>query len=259
MVFNKPQLAFSTSLPYAIWQIRWDPVQKRFGIETRHPDDGGAYLFYLDAKKGVLLQKEYPMGYPLPDKAWTLVGIWDGIFLARKMGQQQPYALGIMAIDARNGQVIWELPHMRFVKQEGPWVACQIASMVSGPLQWVHLQEGKLQQQPTTYTAIEETLIEGPELYTAEAPEWVKPYQPIGDIYRMHLNGGMLWCFQYVKKCENSSGYFVRWMGVKEEKICFEEDILGPLPQLLPEIFFKIDQQLFLIGNNKREFVSYLV
>jgi hypothetical protein len=255
MELNKPHPQFVVSFPYPIWQIKWDTSLQQLGIETRHPSLGIPYLFNLDVKKGELLQNNVTLG----DRNWTLVSAWNGLWILRKVGQDTPYSIGIQVLDSRTGEKIWEAPHLRFVGHHHDILTCRTSSVVSGPVLKLDVYTGQPVSSTTKLSDTIEDSIETPRYYDAEPPPLLSKYTPLDGFHHLTWEDKALWTFQYVKKCEISSDIYVRWVLINNGEIMFDADLLGPLKKMLPEILFKIKNQVFLVGDNKRDFVSYLV
>ncbi len=95
-----------------------------------------------------------------------------------------------------------------------------------------------------------------PIIYNGEIPLFLKDFPIDGDIWINSVNDYFIWAF-YEKQKNNR--YQIRLVQSTREMLIESILAVSGLELKLFNIYFLIHRQIFLLTDNKREFVSYLV
>src|SRR5690606_27368344 len=94
-----------------------------------------------------------------------------------------------------------------------------------------------------------------PQRYGHGLPECLAGYPVHGDLFYCQIGPKQLWAFHEARQ----GSYRVRMVITSGLTVLADQIILPELAKMTPELFFMIGQQVFIISDNKREIVSYLV
>ena len=128
-------------------------------------------------------------------------------------------------------------------------------NFASGYEQHVDIDTGALTHinKPTNRRSAPDIII--PQRYTLELPAPLANYVIQGEILHCRIGSKQLFAFHEV----TPQSYRVRLVIYSGLNILSDEIVLTGLTKMIPELFFAIGRQLFFVGDNKREIVSYLV
>ncbi len=243
--------AFKKSFLGIVWRIEADTTNDILAIETRDQDTGNPSFSAFDYTTGVSFTDEMPYG----DRNWALAGTADRKLVLRAFGQNSPDSAGIACIDAINGKLLWEQFNYVLVGLGNQQLTVRHRNFASGYEQHLDLRSGNLTQFNNATNKPTGPNIVLPQRYTAEGPALLANYEVHGDIFHCRIGEKQVWAFHEV----THQTYRVRLVISSGLNVLSDSVVLADLAKMIPELFFTIDGQLFLVSDNKREIVSYLV
>ncbi|WP_177180998.1 DUF4905 domain-containing protein [Parapedobacter koreensis] len=242
--------AFRKSFLGLIWRIEVDAANSIFAVESRNQDNGNPAFSALDYTTGQSLLHEMPYG----DRHWTLAGITDGKLILRAFAPDSPDSPGIACVDAFTGKLRWEQFNYTLVNIGNRQLTVRHRNFAGGYEQYLDLANGNLTQFNISANKPIGPDIVIPQTYTGEIP-MLLDYAAYGDIFYCQTGAKHVWAFHE----KDRQTFRVRLVVSNGLTILADTIILTNLAKMIPELFFMIDQLLFIIGDNKQEIVSYLV
>ncbi len=235
-----------------VWRIEADTARNLLAVETRNTETGKPLFSAFDSRTGVSFIHEKPYG----DRNWALAGTADRKLVIRSYGQNSPEGAGIACIDANNGHVLWEQFHYVLVGMAGTRLAVRHRNLAGGYEQHLDLATGDLVKTGTTAGHPEEApQVVIPLRYAYGIPDSLANYPAHGDIFYCEIGSRQVWAFHEAIQ----DMYRVRIVISSGLTIVADRVVLPDLVKMLPELFFVIGNQLFIVSDNKQEIVSYLV
>lgn len=243
--------AFKKSFLGIVWRIEADTANNILAIETRDEATGNPSFSVFDYTTGTSLVHERPYG----DRNWALAGTTDRKLIVRAFGHNSPDSAGIACIDATTGELLWEQFNYMLVGIGDQQLTVRHRNFASGYEQYIDIHTGNLTQadQPTDKPAGLAIVL--PQRHIGNVPALLANYEIHGDIFCCPIGSKQVWAFHEV----THQKYRVRLVISNGLNVLSDEVVLTNLAHMIPELFFAIDRQLFLVSDNKREIVSYLV
>lgn len=243
--------AFRQSFLGHIWRIEADTAVGLLAVETRDHTTGNPLFSALRYHTGTPIIQEMPYG----DRNWTLAGIADGKLVLKALGHGSPESAGIACIDVYSGKVAWEQFNYVLLALVGKQLAVRHRNFASGYEQRLDLHTGGLTQINNFTDKPTGSDIVIPKRYIADHPLFLKKYAVHGDLFQCCIGSKKIWAFHERDK----QLYRIRIVISSGLSVLDDHVVMTGLDKMAPELFFAIDQQLFFIGDNKQEIVSYLV
>ena len=234
-----------------VWRIEADTTAHLLAIETRDQETGHPFFSALDYRSGNLLIHEKPYG----DRNWGLAGLADRKLLIKAFGQNSPNGTGIACIDIDHGGLLWEQFNFVLVRAGHRQLTVRHRNFAAGYEQYLDASTGnltpfnKMAAKPTEANTVL------PQRYEQGIPECLVGYPVHGDLFHCQIGQKQLWGFHEVIQ----EAYRVRLVVTSGLSVLADQVVLTELAKMTPELFFVIGQQVFIISDNKREIVSYLV
>ncbi len=243
--------AFKKSFLGLIWRIEADTANGLIAVETRDEHTGTPTFSTLQYATGDSLIDEISYG----DRHWTLAGMVEGKLILRKFGHHRPDSAGIVCIDALNGRVLWEqFNYVLLAVYDGEIIA-RHRNFADGYEQRLSIHHGILSQKTDSPNKPMTKKIVLPQHHTGNVPEFLENYEIQGDLLKASTGQRDIWAFHE----RDGQFYRVRLLVSDGLNVLVDEVVIPHLTKMTPELFFMIDNQIFLIGYNKRKIVSYLV
>ncbi|MBK1441970.1 DUF4905 domain-containing protein [Parapedobacter sp. ISTM3] len=242
---------FQKSFLGLIWRIEADTANGVLAIETRNRDQGTPSFSVVDYTTGVSLIHEIPYG----DRHWTLAGIIEGKLIVRAFGTDSPDHPGIACLDAFTGNLLWEQFNYTLLGIANRQLIVRHRSFAAGYEQYLAPSDGNLTQFNISVDKPIGSAVVLPRTYTADVPTFLKNYAVYGDIFYCQVGLKHIWAFHE----KDGQAFRVRLVVSSGRAILADVVVLANLVKMTPEVFFMIDQLLFIISDNKQEIVSYLV
>lgn len=242
--------AFEESFSGLLWRIEVDTARQLLAVETRAPDTGNPSFSVLHYRDGTILFREQPYG----DRHWTLAGTMNGRVILKAFGSDSPEGTGIVSLDAYTGAVVWEQHQYRLVALNRSRLTVRHRSLATGYEQQLDPLTGNLTKFNISFDKPDDSDIVLPTP-VAGIPAILADYAVFGDVLLCPIGPKNVWAFHE----RIGSGYRIRMVVTSDTERLDDRIVVADLPKMLPEIFFAADGQLFLLGDNKRKIVSYLV
>lgn len=242
---------FKKSFVGVVWRMEADTANGLFAVETRQVDGGTAAYSVIRYETGEFLLHEIAYG----DRNWTLVGFVEGRILLRALGTDTPMAPGITCLDAYSGRVIWEQFNYVWLGLDGGEVIARHRNFAGGYEQRLDVHSGQIEQKrniPNKPTAPPIVL---PELHYGQSPAFLAKYSIYSDLVCCRVADKVVWGFHE----KMGQHYQIRLVISNDIRVLADPIVLSGLERMIPELFFMIGSHLFMIGNNKREIIAYLV
>ncbi|GGC45819.1 hypothetical protein GCM10011386_42610 [Parapedobacter defluvii] len=243
--------AFRKSFLGMVWRIEADTTATLLAIETRNEDTGMPLFSAIEYDSGVPFMDEKPYG----DRTWSLAGIVEDNLILRAWGQHTPDGAGIACINATTGDVLWEQFNYTLVAIQHRQLVVRHRNFASGYEQRMNPLDGNLTQINNPATKPDAPKIVLPERYRDDKPLFLERYPIQGDLFYCQVGDRMVWAFHEV----SDHTYCIRIAVSRGLKMLADRVMVSGLARMAPELFFMINNQVFFIGDNKREIVSYLV
>jgi len=243
--------AFRKSFLGVVWRIEADTATGILAIETRDPDTGVPSFAAIEYSTGISLIDEIQYG----DRNWALAGVTDGKLILRAWGQNTPEGAGVACIDATTGNVLWEQFNYTLVSLENRQLVVRHRNFASGYEQYLTPLDGSLTKKNKVINKPTEPEIVLPKRYIGDTPLFLEGYDIKGELFFCSVEDRNVWAFHEA----DDPTYRIRLVVSRGLKMLKDRIVVSDLPKMAPELFFRIKDQLFFIGDNKREIVAYLV
>src|SRR5690606_416406 len=243
--------AFKKSFLGMVWRIEADTTGNLLAVETRDKDTGRPAFSAFNYQTGESFIHEKPYG----DRNWALAGIANRKLILRAFGQRSPDGAGIACIDAVDGELAWEQFNYVLLHVGSQQLTVRHRNFAGGYEQYLDSATGNLTQFNKTTSKPTEPTIVLPQRYEHDVPGILAGYAIHGDLFYCQIGPKHLWTFHEATQ----EAYRVRLVITSDLSILDDRIILRELIRMTPELFFMIEQQLFIVSDNKREIVSYLV
>ncbi|WP_104382672.1 hypothetical protein [Sphingobacterium sp. HMA12] len=243
--------AFNTVFNYPIWRIEIDAKSRLIAVETRNPADTRPYFNVITFEGDYLLQDLEAIS-----KEWVLAGIQCHKLILKKISSNSPIDAGVHVIDCYQPD------------QQETWFNYLFVEMVNGGLR---LRPKMIEQGMQLFLDLKTMSIENkkeesfkpfdgqivyPINYNGQIPQFLTDFTVDGEIWISALDDYFIWAF-YEKNTDNH--YQIRIVRSTKERLIDAIIAVDQLPLKFFNIYFLVNKQIFLLTDNKREFVSYLV
>lgn len=243
---------FQKSFSGLVWRIEVDTVNRLMAVETRNTDTGTPRFSTLRYTTGESLVDELAYG----DRNWTLAGASHGNLVLRAYGQHGPESAGVASIDATTGKILWEQFNYNLLELREGVLRVRHRNFASGHEQYLSIADGELTPVPNLLVVDQtDQHIIIPKPHIGERPGFLSNYAIHGELFHCAPKQVQVWGF-HEKKDET---YSIRLVVSNDLGIVTDKVGITGLTKMIPELFFMINDQLFLIGDNKQKIVSYLV
>ncbi|MFD1768955.1 hypothetical protein [Sphingobacterium suaedae] len=244
--------AFEKKFPFQIWKIVADTSTQLLGVELRGDGTQHAILYVLDFQGNLLLEN-----LQLPEKEWTLEALQHQTIVLKRVGDSHPVKEGIHLLDIQ-GQT-------RYLSHEYTWVDTYLhylkvrhRSLQSGFEEYIDIRDAKKVRQTSPIPEEFCTAVKMPIPYTGKLPDYLPHILPpdqadIPWVSRAHDK--LIWSYHH----KDGQHYHLNLCISDTSKLLYEQRLLTDMPKMIPQPYFQVGNQIFLMSYNKQEIVSYLV
>ncbi len=243
--------AFQKSFLGLVWRIEVDATHGLMAVETRDESTGTPRFSAIRYATGTSLLHETPYG----DRNWTLAGVVTGKLILRTFGEKSPTGTGIACIDIDSGQVRWEQFNYTLLDIVDSQLLVRHRNFADGYEQYLDVYEGNLTPKNSAQNKPKHATIVIPKRHLGMKPFFLQGLAIVGDVFHCLAERKDVWAFHE----QDEEGYRVRLIISSGLEVLADEMIMDGLTKMAPELFFMLEKQIFLIGDNKRKIVSYLV
>ncbi|PRD55954.1 hypothetical protein [Sphingobacterium gobiense] len=240
--------AFEKNFPYQIWKIVADASTRQIAVELRDAKSTCAILYVIDFEgKEILKHKQ------IDEKEWTLEAIQHHTIVLKRVGDTQPVKEGILFLDMQGAP--------RHLWQEYTWIDtyCDVVKVrhrnfQSGFEEYIDIEALKKTSNPgraQEYCSV----IKMPVPYTGVLPPYLQN-AVIQDLpWISRAADRILWSYH----TKENELYYLNLSVADKSDLLWTQCLLSDMPKMIPQPYFQIENQLFLMSYNKRKIVSYLV
>lgn len=243
--------AFNFIFTYPIWRIEIDAENKLIAVETRNPDDTLPYFNVVTFEGTYVLQD-----FKAIAKEWVLAGIQYKKLILKKIANNSPIDAGIQVIDCYNPQLQETWFNYIFIGMVDQGVLIRPKLIAEGFQLFLNLQSMSIESKNEIPFKPYASELVYPIIYNGQIPLFLKDFPIDGEIWINTVNDYFIWAF-YEK--DRNNRYQIRLVQSTREKLTESIIAVSELELKLFNIYFLIHEQIFLLTDNKREFVSYLV
>jgi len=240
---------FSQDFPFIIWKIVADPLSAMLGIELRHPESTLPILYSLDFKGDI-----HHKALELSPKEWTLDAICKDKLILKKVGDYQPVKEGVQIIDGHGHTVFTSEEHV-LLHSDQHYLQLRHRSFQSGFEHYVNLDDYSVSQQAPTAKAAAGPILEIPQFYNGPKPSYLQTVTMADGLWLSRWEDKFLWTYHRQEKDK----YQLILCIADESNLLHTEIMMEDMPKMIPQPYFQIGNQLFLLSYNKQEIVSYLL
>lgn len=241
--------AFEKTFPFQIWKIVVDASSRMIGVELRAPDASNAILYVFDFAGHLLLEH-----WPVLEKEWTLEALQHHTIVLKRVGDSRPVKEGILLLDLQG--------NVRYLSQEYIWVDTCLhyikvrhRSFQSGFEEYIDIQQAKRVIPKTDVCEEYCSALKMPMPYSGTLPDYL-PKDDMQDLPWVSRSADkLLWTYH----TKEQGNYHLNLCVAETSKVLYEHRLLYDMPKMIPQPYFQIGNQIFLMSYNKQEIVSYLV
>lgn len=240
--------AFEKKFPFQIWKIVVDVSSKQIGVELRDSDSTLPILYILDFEGKEILQHKQ-----LDEKEWTLEALQHDTLILKRVGDTLPVKEGILFLDREgNERRLW---------QEYIWldtfpdtIQARHRNLQSGFEEYIDIRTLQKVTAKTIQQGYDES-IKMPIPYHGTRPAYLQHIR-IEDLPWISRAGDyILWSYH----TKENTSYNLNLCITDKSNIIYTQRLLANMPKMIPQPYFQVANQIFLMSYNKREIVSYLV
>lgn len=240
--------AFEKNFPYQIWKIVADAASRQIAVELRDTESTCAVLYVFDFEgKEVLINKQ------IDEKEWTLEAIQYHTIVLKRVGDTQPVKEGILFLDIQGS--------LRHLWQEYTWIdtyrgviKVRHRNFQSGFEEYIDIETLK-KTSDTERMQDYCSAIKMPVPYSGPLPPYL-PHSAIQDLpWISRAANRILWSY-HIKENDH---YRLNLAIADTSNLLWTQCLLSDMPKMIPQPYFQIENQIFLMSYNKRKIVSYLV
>ncbi len=240
---------FEATFSSPIWKIVVDPFLEQLAVELREPESTLPIIQVIDFKGNVLVKD-----IKISEKEWTIEALQHRTVVLKRVGDTQPIKEGIQLVNF-NGEI-------RYISEEYTWVeTCQDFIKIrhrtfqAGFEEYIDIAEAKKIRDQSGACDNYTSVIKMPIQYTGPLPSYLKNIQ-IEDLpWVSRTQDKFLWSIH----TKENNNYNLNLYVADASNVLHVHTLLSNMPKMIPQPYFQIANQIFLMTYNKREIVSYLV
>lgn len=240
--------AFEKNFPQQIWKIVTDATSRELAVELRDEESTSAILYVFDFDGNELLKHKQ-----MDEKEWTLEAIQRHTLILKRVGDTQPVKEGVLFLNTQG--------HLRALWQEYTWVDTFVntvkvrhRSLQHGFEEYIDidtLHKARSAQSVLQYCSA----VKMPIPYTGTLPPYLQN-KTIHDLpWVSRSSEHLLWSYH----TKENTRYRLNLSIADKSDILWSQCLLSDMPKMIPQPYFQIENQIFLMSYNKRKIVSYLV
>lgn len=232
-----------------IWKIEVDSKQALIAIETR---DLGSTIasFHIFNFQGE------PIMTPCiaESKEWTLDSIQNAKLILKRVGEHTPIQEGIKIIDIYTNKEIFQSYEYILLDVFCEYIHARHRSILTGESYLIAIKSGEIKISKNLNLEICLNKIQYPVTYP-HTPSFLMEEQITGPLWLCKLEEQYLWCYHQ----ENQQEFNLVLALSNLNQLLAKQVVLIAMDKMIPQPYFKIENQVFLMSFNKREIISYLV
>jgi len=240
---------FEKTFSSNIWKIEVDSVSSLIAVETRDLDTTLAEFHVFDLQGNCILSS-----YSAQEREWTLDSIQNGHLILKKIGENVPIQEGIQIICIQNKQIILTSYDYVLIDVYQDVIHARHRNISAGATVEINILTGSMVPAKDQEFQFALNKIQFPIAYQ-KVPEFLKPESIIEPLWVSKCGPHYLWC--YHKEIDEKFNVIFTLSDLNQ--ILDSKVILQGMEKMIPQPYFQIEQQFFLMSYNKRKIISYLV
>ena len=240
---------FEKTFSSNIWKIEVDSVSSLIAVETRDLDTNLAAFHVFDFSGNCMMSS-----YLATEREWTLDSIQNGHLILKKIGENTPIQEGIQIICIQKKEAILTSYDYVLIDVYQDFIHARHRSIVSGSTVEIEILTGIIQPAKDRKFHFALNKIQFP-IATQFIPEFLKTAPIIEPLWLSKCGEQYLWC--YHQKTDEKFNIIFTLSDLNQILDC--KVILEGMDKMIPQPYFQIEKQLFLMSFNKRKIISYLV
>ncbi|MBD1426647.1 hypothetical protein [Sphingobacterium arenae] len=239
---------FEKDFPYQIWKIVADAATQQIAIELRDTESTCAILYIFDFEGNEVLKHKQ-----IDEKEWTLEAIQHHTLILKRVGDTQPVKEGILFIDSGGTpRCLWQ--EYTWIDTYRDTIKVRHRNFQSGFEEYIDIKT--LKKTPDTGIIKEYCgAIKMPVPYSGVLPTYLQHIAIEDRPWISRAENNILWSY-HIKENER---YNLNLSISNNSKLLMTVCLLSDMPKMIPQPYFQIENQIFLMSYNKRRIVSYLV
>ena len=242
---------FNILFTHPIWRIEIDAENRLLALETRNPADTHPYFNVITFEGNYVLQD-----FKAISKEWVLAGIQSQKLILKKISSNSPIDAGVQVIDCYHPQKQETWFNYLFLEMTSGGLLLRPKIVEQGMHFFLNLKTMSIENKKENSLKPYASTLVYPLIYNGELPLFLKDFPIDGEIWINRVNDHFIWVF-YEKDKDNC--YQIRLVQSTKERMTATTLAVSKLKLKFFNIYFLIHEQIFLLTDNKREFVSYLV
>ncbi|MFZ4262266.1 hypothetical protein ACFRAE_09495 [Sphingobacterium sp. HJSM2_6] len=232
-----------------IWKIEVDSKQSLVAIETRDLASTLASFHIFDFN-----------GKPILDaciaesKEWTLDSIQNAKLILKRVGEHTPIQEGIKIIDIYLNQEIFLSYEYILLDVYCEYIHARHRSILTGESYLIDIASAEVSIVHDLDLEICLNKIQYPITYP-HTPPFLAEELISGPIWLSKVDEHYLWCFHQ----EDGQKFNLILALSNLNQLLDKQVVLIGMDKMIPQPYFKMENQVFLMSFNKREIISYLV
>lgn len=243
--------AFNILFTHPIWRIEIDAENRLIAVETRNPADTLPYFNVITFEGNYILQD-----FKAISKEWVLAGIQSQKLILKKISSNSPIDAGIQVIDCYQPQQQETWFNYLFLEMTSGGLLLRPKMVEQGMQFFLNLKTMSIENKKEDSLKPFDGQIVYPVIYNGQIPEFLTDFVIDNEIWISALDDYFIWAF-YEKN--NDNHYQIRIVRSTKDRLMESIVAIAHLPLKFFNIYFLVHKQIFLLTDNKREFVSYLV
>lgn len=241
--------AFSQRFPFNIWKIVADSDSKLLAVELRNPADTLPILYSLDFEGVAHLSH-----LQLQPKEWTLDAVNKQLLVVKKVGENSPVGAGVLLID-HTGKTLYESHEHILLQSEANHIVLRQRSLQAGFERYVDFENFQNAATPPPVNPATAAAITLPAVFNGEIPSFLKDVTIIDQLWLSRWQEKWIWSYH----TKENNSYNLNLCIADRSNILYKQCLLQAMPKMIPQPYFQIANQIFLLSYNKQEIVSYLL
>ncbi len=238
--------AFDKKFPFKIWKIVVDANTRLVGVELRHEETTKPIIHVLDFEGNTVLDN-----LALDEKEWTLEAIRKETIILKRFGDMTPVKEGILFLDLSGVERCY-IPDHILLDTYLDHIKLRHRSFQSGFEKYIDIATTKEISTPSLDYCCE---LKMPVPYTGTPPLYLKNANIQDLLWVSRSEDKLLWCYHI----PSGKNFDLNLCIASASNILHEQCLMTNMPKMIPQPYFQIRNQIFIMSYNKQEIVSYLV
>jgi len=193
--------------------------------------------------------------FKIKTKEWTLAEIQQDYLILKKVGSNAPQVAGILIIHIPSRHIAHEWHHYLLVDVFKSILKVRHHKISVGFEEYLSLSSGERLSPPDLAITYCSNHINFPLAYNGILPDFLRNSDFEDTIWISKSKQRFVWCFH----ARHEEGYNLQVLVSDKFKVLNKKVLLENMTKMIPQPYFQINEQIFLMSYNKQEIVSYLV